>query len=133
MYLARYMRIPVWIATLAFVPACAHAGAGGSDRNPSPATGAADTARIQVPSNVKGFWVFEVGKTTQVVHRQVGFFAHDYFVDRFNDMRRQACARGWALVVVSEAPPEDITLNGKLPTVHITYSGHEYDGAQIPC
>ena len=128
------MRLHAFLVSLALLPACAHSTAGTSAGNPAPTSvAAADTAQIEVPSNVKGFFVFEVQKTTLEVHRQVGFFAREYFVDRFRDMRRQACARGWNLVVVSEAPPEDMRLNGELPTVHLTYGGQDYQGVQIPC
>jgi hypothetical protein len=128
------MRLHAFLVSLSLLPACAHSTAGAAGQNPAPtSTVAADTAQIEVPGNVKGFFVFEVQKTTLEVHRQVGYFAREYFVDRFRDMRRQACARGWTLVVVSEAPPEDIRLNGPLSTVHITYGGQDHEGAQIPC
>ena len=136
------MRIPVWMVTLAYLPACAHTGAGSPDRSgrpaPAPSVAAVDTNALHVPENVQSVWAFEVWPASPEAAREVGAFGRQEFLARFSEMRREACARGAQLAVVTFAAggvqvPEDVTFNGKLSRVRFFYRGRAWEGDEIPC
>jgi hypothetical protein len=132
------MRVYIRIATLGYLVACAHGGAGNSERSrgpsPAPSIAVADTNQLYVADNVQSLWVFEVWPATPQADREVGHFGRQEFISLFDDMHRQACGRGVLLVVVG-ADTDHLTYKGRLRLVGFFpgRGGRGLEGLEIPC